>query len=612
MYWFDVKHRRIAYANMKRALGDRLYPCQLKKITRKFFLSFGQNIIDIFLIPVIGKEHMDKYLEIEGRENIAEAFKRGKGVIFLAVHAGSWELSSAICANLGFPFRLFVRGQNLPRLNKLLNSYRRQKGYRIFERDDQSQLRQLIATLKNNEAIGMTVDQGGKTGMLVDFFGKSASMAFGAVKLALKYDAAILPSFYTRRKDAYYKLIVDPPFSVKRTGNAEEDTAVNLQALVEIFQGHIRQYPYEYLWTYKIWKYSDMRDILILSDSKTGHLRQAEAAARAVSVFLKEKGINSRVKTLEIKFRNANSRLLLKLCGLFAGKYSCQGCSWCLRRFLAKDTYESLVKSTADIVISCGSSVAAVNYVTAKENRAKSIVIMRPPLLGLGRFDLVVMPQHDRPPRRKNVAVIEGSLNLIDDAYLKEKARQLEESQMVNGKLQIAGLIIGVLIGGDAKSFHLDKELLKTVIAQIKVSAEKKDATILVTTSRRTSQELEQLVKDEFRDYPRCRFLVIASENNPAFTVGGIIGLSQVIVISPESVSMVSEAASSGKQVVVFEAPVNSRHRTFLSHLAENKYIYLVQPQEIAAVISKIDSQQPAARVIRDRDVVKQALSRIL
>jgi Kdo2-lipid IVA lauroyltransferase/acyltransferase len=610
IYCFDFKHRSIAYANIKRALGGQFSPCQLKKITKNFYLSFGQNIIDIFLIPVITKQHINKYLEIEGRENIAAAFKKGKGVIFLAVHAGSWELSNVICANLGFPFRIFVRGQNMPRLNKLLNYYRRKNGCRIFEREDQGQIRQLIEALKNNEAIGMTIDQGGKSGVLIDFFGKNASLASGAVKLALKYDAVILPSFYTRRKGAYYKLIVDAPFELKKTANAQEDLRVNLGALAKIFEGHIKEYPHEYLWTYKIWKYSDTRDILILSDGKTGHLRQSEAAAGAVVLALKERGLKGRIKAVEVKFRNRLCRHLLASSGLLAGKYSCQGCSLCLRKFLARDTYGSLSGQAADIVISCGSSVAAVNYVIARENRGKSIVIMRPSLLGLARFDLAVLPRHDNPPKRKNVVVTQGALNLIDEAYLSEQAEKLNQASGLG--LEPSGFNVGLLLGGDSKGFSLDAGLVKTVIGQIKAFLEKEEVSLCVTTSRRTDPAVERLVKNEFKNYPRCRFMVIASDNNPQYAVGGILGVSRVVIISPESISMVSEAASSGRYVVVFDAPVSRRHRDFLERLAEKKYIYIARPTEIAALIDKINIERPAINVLKDSETLKEAVGKII
>ena len=125
----------------------------------------------------------------------------------------------------------------------------------------------------------MTVDQGGKSGVLVKFFGKYASMPSGAVRLALKYNATVLPVFFRRINGPYIKLIINPPFKIKRTDDQVKDITDNLGELIHLFEGHILKYPREYLWSYKIYKYTKEKNILILSDGKTGHLRQAEATA---------------------------------------------------------------------------------------------------------------------------------------------------------------------------------------------------------------------------------------------------------------------------------------------------------------------------------------------
>ena len=87
LFFLDPKHRAIAYANIKRVLGGELGAIELCRLTRQSYQAFGENFIGIFLIPLITKEHIAKYVTIEGRENIDAAFKKGKGVIFLAVHA---------------------------------------------------------------------------------------------------------------------------------------------------------------------------------------------------------------------------------------------------------------------------------------------------------------------------------------------------------------------------------------------------------------------------------------------------------------------------------------------------------------------------------------------
>jgi KDO2-lipid IV(A) lauroyltransferase len=610
LYYFNLKQKAVAYSNIKTAFGDKLSSGQLCKLTRQFYQAFGQNIIEIFFIPLVDKRYLDKYICFEGLKYIDEAFKKGRGVILLGVHSGSWELSNIICANLGFPFNLFVRDQRYPRLNELLNLYRTRKGCKIIQRKNQT--RYLIESLKKNEAIGMTADQGGKGGALVKFFGKDASMATGAVRLALRYGSVILPAFYARVSGPYIRTIIESPFEVKNTGDAEKDIRDNLQEIIRVFEKNIERYPQDYFWSYKVWKYSKERRILILSDGKAGHLRQAEAAAKIVSDSLKDRAIISNVATVEIKFKNSFTKKALTFSSLLAGKYHCQGCLWCLRAFLPEDTYKSLIGMKPDIIISCGSSVAPINYVLSRENLAKSIVIMKPSILSAARFNLAVIPQHDSPFKRKNIVVTEGALNLIDEGYLREQSEKLMRlSAQTPNRPPVT---IGLLIGGDTKGFHLDGDTVSEVIKQVKSASEKLDADILVTTSRRTSREVELKVKEEFQDYSRCRLLIIANEKNIPEAVGGILGLSRVVITSSESISMISEAVNSGKYVLVFESPgLNRRRQRFLEHFAKNRYIYLVDsPCDLSRKIEDIWLNRPPVYTTRDNLIVSEAIKKIL
>lgn len=605
LYCLDQRHRALAYSNIKRALRGQLPPRQISRITKKFYLNLGQNLIEVFLIPVVKKKYFKRYITVEGREHIQEAFKPGKGVIFVAMHAGNWELSNIVCANLGFAFSLFVRDQKFIRLNRLLNSLRQSQGYKIIQRENQ--LRGLLEALKNNEAVGMTVDQGGKSGEVVKFFGHDSSMATGAVKLALKYGAVILPAYYTRVNGPYQKVIIAEPFKIKPSFGLRG----NLEELVHVFEGLISRYPYEYYWLYKIWKYGREKDILILSDGKAGHLRQSQAVAGIIGDILKGKGMRADITTLQPEFKNGLSRRLMSISGMLSGKYSCQGCLWCLKNFLNRESYNMLIKADPDLVISSGASLSAVNYVISRQARAKSVVLMRPSFLGVKKFSLVIMPRHDHPPKRKNIVVTEGALNLIDNEYLKKEAEKLIRLSAVN--FQPSAYYIGLLIGGDTGNFHLRKDDVKQAAEQVKSACEKNNADVLATTSRRTSPEIEGLLKSEFRDHPRCKFLVIASENNPPYAVGGILGLSQVIIASPESISMISEAVKSKKYVIVFKTPgLGRKHLDFLRHLDEGKYIYFVEPAELSETISRLIHNRPALKDLPDDELVSVALKKII
>ncbi|HPL82887.1 MAG TPA: ELM1/GtrOC1 family putative glycosyltransferase [Candidatus Omnitrophota bacterium] len=606
-YYFDLRHRARAYANIRSALGSGLTSDKLFRLTRSFYQSFGQSIIDVFIIPLVDRDYIDKHIEISGVEHINEALKRGKGAILAGVHAGSWEFYNIISANLGFPFVLFVKDQKFPRLNRLLNNYRKAKGCRIITRDEG--LRGLISALKNNQAIGMMADQGGKSGILVDFFKRPASMPTGAVKLALKYGAALIPIFFVRKNGPAIKVWAGNEINMVKTGDEEGDIKQNLQRVVAVFEDFIRNNPKEYLWTYKIWKHSNERDIVILDDGKTGHLRQSEAVLKIAKNLFNAKDVNVRVNIVKVGFKNRVAKILFNIFTLFSGRYSCQGRLKRLKIFLKEETYKDILNLRADLVISAGSSTAGVNFILASENQSQSIVIMRPGLYGADKFDLVIIPRHDRPLKRKNILTIEGALNLVDIKYLEDESRELVKSQGLNKE----SLYISLLLGGDSKSFRLSPGLIRDLIREVKALSKGLGAEILVTTSRRTSSQVEEVIKSEFKDYPGVRLMVIANEQNIPQAVGGILGLSKIVIASPESISMISEAVNSKRYVFVFKAPgLSFKHKLFLKYFAGKQYIYLVAHKDLNSAVNQIWRNRPVVPCLRDNYLVGEALKKII
>jgi KDO2-lipid IV(A) lauroyltransferase len=609
IYFFDARHRAVAYANIRKAALSGSDFLSASRITRRAYQAFGQNLIEISFIPRINKKYLEKYIHIENRHYIADAFKRGKGVIFLAAHEGNWELSNIICANLGFNFILFVRDQGFPRLNALLNSYRLKQGARLIHK--QGGLRQLIEALNSNQSIGMTVDQGGRSGQMVKFLGKAASMSTGAVKLALKYDCAIIPVFYTRIKGPYTKVILDQVYTVTKSGNPQKDLRDNLQKLANIYEGYIQQYPHEYLWTYKIWKYGREKEVVILSDGKAGHLHQSESVVKLINRKLAQRGVKTILSVYEVKFRSRLARFIFSWMAAFSGNCPGHLCLRCLRQALGAEGWQGLISLKPDIIISAGERLSAVNYVLAKANQARSIVLMRPAYVSPKKFDLVIIPQHDEPGKMRNLVVTEGALNLVDTEYLKERSERLQRSGLLSGPL--VKPCIGVLIGGNSKNFSISRKEIAELVGQIKKSAEELDLDILLSTSRRTPPEVEQAIKQEFAAYARCKLLIVANENNHPDAVGGILGLSSIIVSSPESISMISEAVMAQKHVLVFTATgLSKKHQRFLLNYQNKKYIYLKQTSRLCGFIKEVWQNHLQVNFPEDNLKVSAALDKIL
>jgi mitochondrial fission protein ELM1 len=129
----------------------------------------------------------------------------------------------------------------------------------------------------------------------------------------------------------------------------------------------------------------------------------------------------------------------------------------------------------------------------------------------------------------------------------------------------------------------------ETMEALKKVSLQK-GAQLVITTSRRTRKDIEQKIKEEMRSFPLCKYLVIANESNPPQTVYALLGLASCVVVTEDSISMISEAVSSKKQVTVVsvspEAP-SAKHRRFAQNLQKEGFIQFVKPQELETVLAQ-------------------------
>ncbi|HLD69578.1 MAG TPA: hypothetical protein VJA17_02330, partial [Candidatus Omnitrophota bacterium] len=79
-YYTDIRYKSIVYSNLKIAFASTKTPEELKEIAKSLFKNFGQNIIEIFLMPLINAQNFDQFIKIEGKEHVQEALKQGKGV----------------------------------------------------------------------------------------------------------------------------------------------------------------------------------------------------------------------------------------------------------------------------------------------------------------------------------------------------------------------------------------------------------------------------------------------------------------------------------------------------------------------------------------------------
>jgi len=358
--------------------------------------------------------------------------------------------------------------------------------------------------------------------------------------------------------------------------------------------------------------------ILILSDGKAGHLNQSRAVAAIIRKRKRDLGKSDdqvSAEIIEVKFKNRFCRLLLKLSAIFSGPY-CRRCFSCVRFCLQKNSFCELMQAPCDIVVSAGSSLASVNLFLGFKNKARRVVLMKPSLLSSNRFDLMITPEHDRVKPKNNVVVTKIAPNLINQQYLQDQAKALKTRYKILDTRYQNGPTIGVLIGGDTAKYSITVELISKVVSQLKQAAESLNCQLLISTSRRTPKMTEELLKKDFLNFPRCKLLIIANEKNIPEAVGGILGLSDIVVVSGESVSMVSEAVSAQRPVLVFNPEKKlkglTKQEKFLEGLEKEKILKIVQPENLFSKIGKVWKDKPKRAKIQDRELIYQAISRLI
>lgn len=276
------------------------------------------------------------------------------------------------------------------------------------------------------------------------------------------------------------------------------------------------------------------KDIWVLTDYRIGNSVQALAIAEGL-------GINYEIKKLEYNFL-ANLPSFLIPEGLF---------------HLQKNARPGLDCNQAPkIIISSGRRCASIaKFLKNKYPDVRLIQVLKPET-SLDDFDLLILPKHDRIdlPKDFKCKIIRtlGSLNNIDE-------RIKDYSGKFNAKYPDMKDFIGVLVGGNSKNYKYSQDDAKELCQNLERIHSKNDMPLFITFSRRTPEFLKDMINEKFHKPNRIFDPAIDADpnNNPYI---GMLKYAKYLIITSDSVSMCSEAASSGKPLYIY-SPANFKSR---------------------------------------------------
>ena len=556
-YAVSGKRNRITYANLKAAYCGEKSPRQLKRLTREVYRNWAQTFAEMLSMSKMDRKYIDKYIEIPNMERIDMCSKHKGGMVLVSAHFGNWELSTAASSILGYPLFMLTRDQKMVKTYELLNILRESKGNTVIRKG--ADVKNLFKVLRAGKGVGLLGDQNaGPNGILSELFKRPASTAVGPYRMAQKCGSYILPAFIHRKKGPYQKIFLEEPFLVGK----DEDLKVPAEKFNKILEKHIRELPEQWLWMHKKWKMTDLKKILVLDDGKAGHFKQSMAVVKQIKKYREREGYlpeKVQVDTVEVKFKNKLAKVLLNIISPHLGRF-CQIHLKFLKLFLTQESYDICANKYADVIISCGSYLCGVNYVLKLENSSRNLTVMDP---GDGKrklFDVIIVPEHDIDKvsdLTDNIVVTKLAPNLIDEGKPYLQGKEIFEDRPC----------IGILLGGNNKEYDLSEKISKDLAKGIKEAVEKIEGCFYITTSRRTPESAENILKQELIGDKHCLNFISGKIDSDKKTVEKILARSNVVIVSAESISMVSEAISSGKPVLVFMPKKKTKKKINMKNL---------------------------------------------
>jgi mitochondrial fission protein ELM1 len=201
----------------------------------------------------------------------------------------------------------------------------------------------------------------------------------------------------------------------------------------------------------------------------------------------------------------------------------------------------ALEETPPQLAIGCG-RLAAMATRLAGAAGARTVQILDP-RISTRHWDVVVAPTHDHLSG-ENVVNMVGSLNEVDDAWLRQARERWREL------LALPGPRTAVLIGGPTAATPFDDEDLAKLCEKLEGTIARDGGRLLVCGSRRTPKAWAEALRARF---DATRHALWFDESDGDNLYDGALACAQRIVVTPDSVNMVSEACATALPVFVAE-----------------------------------------------------------
>ncbi|AZL15232.1 ELM1/GtrOC1 family putative glycosyltransferase [Rickettsiales endosymbiont of Stachyamoeba lipophora] len=324
-----------------------------------------------------------------------------------------------------------------------------------------------------------------------------------------------------------------------------------------------------------------MVNILVLQDNRAGNNKQALSVAELIA-----REIPSNIEIKKVDYNSLN--IVPNILGIMPKFYHIAN---------KKEVLE--LKHKPDLIIAAGRKLASVALGIKNIYDCKWLQLMWPGSIA-HHTDLLLIPKHDNLRNwfyKNKIIPTLGTPTIINDAKLKGEAAQFPNLNLIQKRK------IAVLVGGKHKQGELTVEATRSLANMLDAINQDSKIHYLITTSRRTGTSQTSVLKQSIcSDYE----LFEPNNNNILNPYNAYLYYADEIIVTTDSIAMLSEAITLNKPVYYFDAPQLSspKHKRFYKELEDLeliKNIYNYGNQEFHPKINFNDLNIQIAQKIINR-----------
>ena len=213
---------------------------------------------------------------------------------------------------------------------------------------------------------------------------------------------------------------------------------------------------------------------------------------------------------------------------------------WMAPLLAAREAGLPLVPPWPDLVIGVGRNTARPALAIRRAGGGRTLAAqIQDPRVGRHEFDMLLVPEHDRL-RGPRVLLTRGAIHRVTAERLASERGRFPALD------RLARPILGVLIGGSNRAYRLNLSRLGEIAEMIAAVLRRTGGSAVVTPSRRTAEAGLGVLRERLAGLPAA--IWDGAGDNPYYAY---LAVADALLVTADSVSMVSEAAATGKPVYI-------------------------------------------------------------